>query len=272
MIPLYEYKERNFDLWREDDIIFPAHLHHQVEICYVLGGTMTVVIDDITQTLCKGDIAIVLPNHVHSYESPADLKHIILTFSIDFCSDFNHVFSSLCPNFPFLFNGTFQPEISRCMEVMSEKYDISHAGNLPLMRGYLNVLLSLLFDTLPIARITVKEEQDLTSKVLNFMLHNYKSPICLLQVARHFGVSRFEISRVFSNKINISFCSYLNALRINHACHLLLTTILPMTDISFESGFESPRTFYRVFHEVCSTTPIQYRNNKSDAFRLQLPD
>jgi transcriptional regulator GlxA family with amidase domain len=41
---------------------------------------------------------------------------------------------------------------------------------------------------------------------------------------------------------------------------MLITTDLPVADITFAAGFESFRTFARVFREMKGLTPTQYRN------------
>ena len=53
--------------------------------------------------------------------------------------------------------------------------------------------------------------------------------------------------------------SYVNGVRLNYAVSLLDSTNKPITEICFESGFESQRTFNRVFKERYKVTPSEYR-------------
>ena len=92
--------------------------------------------------------------------------------------------------------------------------------------------------------------------------------LSLDDVSHEFGISKYHISRCFSQKIGCSFTNYLNALRIQNANKMLLTTELPVTDISYQSGFESLSTFYRVFQQFHGITPSEYKRNMKKSYSL----
>jgi transcriptional regulator GlxA family with amidase domain len=54
------------------------------------------------------------------------------------------------------------------------------------------------------------------------------------------------------------FVRYLSIIRISQAADLLTTTDLKITDIAYQCGFSSIRTFNRVFLEVTGYTPTEY--------------
>ena len=49
---------------------------------------------------------------------------------------------------------------------------------------------------------------------------------------------------------------------------MLLTTELPVTDISYQSGFESLSTIYRVFQQFHGITPSEYKRNMKKSYSL----
>ena len=53
---------------------------------------------------------------------------------------------------------------------------------------------------------------------------------------------------------------YLNDARLNYACHRLENTSDSITNICLDSGFESQRTFNRVFKERYKISPSDYRS------------
>ena len=55
---------------------------------------------------------------------------------------------------------------------------------------------------------------------------------------------------------------YINSLRARCAANMLLTEDLSMTEIAMRSGFESLRTFYRVFKSNYNCTPSVYKKKK----------
>ena len=60
--------------------------------------------------------------------------------------------------------------------------------------------------------------------------------------------------------ISANFNQYLNDARLNYACHCLENTSGSITNICLDSGFESQRTFNRVFKERYKISPSDYRS------------
>ena len=87
----------------------------------------------------------------------------------------------------------------------------------------------------------------------------------LAHIARELGVSKYHLSHVFSARLHTSFREYVNALRLDCARDLLAATELSMLEVSMESGFDSLRTFNRVFQERFRQTPSQYRKSRTGA-------
>ena len=57
----------------------------------------------------------------------------------------------------------------------------------------------------------------------------------------------------------MNFNQYLNDLRLNQACIQLVHTDQTITDICLNAGFESQRTFNRVFKERFHVSPREFR-------------
>ena len=65
---------------------------------------------------------------------------------------------------------------------------------------------------------------------------------------------------LFSKTFHRNFNQYLNDARLNYACHRLENTSDSITNICLGSGFESQRTFNRVFKERYKISPSDYRS------------
>ena len=57
------------------------------------------------------------------------------------------------------------------------------------------------------------------------------------------------------------FIDFLNFLRINKACELLVTTDKSIIDISFELGYNTVKTFNNNFFKLKNITPTDLRKN-----------
>ncbi|HIX36789.1 MAG TPA: AraC family transcriptional regulator [Candidatus Blautia pullistercoris] len=93
----------------------------------------------------------------------------------------------------------------------------------------------------------------------NLISQHFTEDISLSDVSAAFGVGKYTVTRIFSNVLKISFLQYINSLRIDYAMYLLTNTDLNMTDIAMECGYHSQQTFNRIFKELCSCTPKEYK-------------
>ena len=86
----------------------------------------------------------------------------------------------------------------------------------------------------------------------------------ILNAAEEYGpvsYTHLVLSRLFSKTFHRNFNKYLNDARLNYACQRLETTSDSITNIRLDSGFESQRTFNRVFKERYKISPSDYRSN-----------
>lgn len=78
-------------------------------------------------------------------------------------------------------------------------------------------------------------------------------------LAESVGMSPSTFSRQFRATTGETLMSFLQRLRIGHACHLLATTDEPITDISCASGFSNISNFNRTFLRFRGCTPRDFR-------------
>jgi len=73
-------------------------------------------------------------------------------------------------------------------------------------------------------------------------------------------VSKYVLSRLFAKTFHSNFNKYVNDIRLNYATTLLESRKDSIINIGLDAGFESQRTFNRVFKERYKITPREYRN------------
>lgn len=89
--------------------------------------------------------------------------------------------------------------------------------------------------------------------------------ISLALVARYCGVSEGHLSRMFHHATGLTFREYLAQVRIDHAKALLLHSGKGVTEIAYESGFQSLSQFHRVFRKAFGSTPGAMRRGRGNA-------
>ena len=66
----------------------------------------------------------------------------------------------------------------------------------------------------------------------------------------------------FKETTGFGFKEYLLALRIKHACDMLLNTGFSITEIAYSSGFNDSNYFGDVFKRIKGVSPLQYRKRQ----------
>jgi AraC-like DNA-binding protein len=86
--------------------------------------------------------------------------------------------------------------------------------------------------------------------------------VSLALVARHSGVSEGHLSRMFHHATGLTFREYVAQVRIEHAKALLMRSSKGVTEIAYESGFQSLSQFHRIFRRAFGTTPATMRRGR----------
>ena len=253
-----QYQIRHQAFWPQlsKNLQFPLHLHRHCELIYVTDGAVDVVIRDKEICLQKGDLAIIFPEMPHSYRSSEENKCNLIIFDPSFTPEFSRIMNEKYPLTPYLLQGDIHADIR--YNLFSLFYDES--GDVRRQKAYLTIILSRIFEKLPFTDIpAISTPKETINKVLSYISTHFLENISLEHTADILGISKYHLSHIFSQKVGGGFIPYVHSLRIEHACELLLTTDLSVTDIAFESGFESAVTFHRVFRNSKGESPLQYK-------------
>jgi AraC-like DNA-binding protein len=85
--------------------------------------------------------------------------------------------------------------------------------------------------------------------------------LSLPQIALALNEKERNISQAINTIQHRNLNDYINSLRIEHACGLLLANKeKPIFEVMYESGFNTKGAFNQVFKKITGETPTQYRN------------
>jgi len=93
--------------------------------------------------------------------------------------------------------------------------------------------------------------------ILSWTEENYKRKVSLEEVAAAFGYNKYYFCNKFKNTTGITYITYLNNIRINHAKDLLRAGY-PINQVYFECGFEDASYFIQIFKKFTGITPKKY--------------
>ena len=235
---------------------FPEHLHTDVEMVYVFEGQMTMMVDGAPRHLDPGDLCICFPGIAHGYVERKDARVVMLIFPPEISPDFPALLSKSQPKDPVLRKGDLPADIPFCMEQL--KIESAEMGDERVLRGYIQVILSR---ALPQLTLTDRDPDmaNVVYEIMKYLSIHCVEPVSLDDLSRALGVSKSYLSHTFSQRIGMNFRTYVNTLRADRACLLLRNSTRTITDIAYECGFETQRTFNRVFAAQYGVSPSDYR-------------
>lgn len=97
------------------------------------------------------------------------------------------------------------------------------------------------------------------ARALALIEERYGEPITLDAAARAAGYSRCHFSKLFRERVGVCFISYLGSVRLRRAAELLERTVMPVTSIALEVGFNDLSHFERVFRAAYRRSPSKFR-------------
>ncbi|WP_369065009.1 AraC family transcriptional regulator [Burkholderia gladioli] len=95
--------------------------------------------------------------------------------------------------------------------------------------------------------------------VLSHIGKNLSQELRETELAELSGQSASAFSRYFRRHTGVPFVQYVNRLRINLACQLLMTDELSITDICYQVGFNNLSNFNRQFLQLKAMSPSRWR-------------
>ena len=141
--------------------------------------------------------------------------------------------------------------------------------NEPLKVHRLGILLQMMLIDLYRAKpeyFVEQNVQDMTMiyHVQRYVAQHFSECLTLTEMANHFHVSYYHLSRRFQEITGYGFQQYLTICRLNEAKRLLLMTDIPITLVAEDSGWGNVNHFIRTFRLREGTTPLQFRKNNAD--------
>ncbi len=263
----YQDRAEHLQFYLSDNNICTPHLHKQAELFYVLEGHLSVTVDGKERILSPGEGALIFPNQLHSTDTDGTSRILLCIFDSDFCHSYARYFRHTHPenNF-FVLDKTDVHSKIALMGLLRLTRDFERKAPvppdiLPCAEGYLTLLLSRLFAQLSLTDLPESEDLELEQRLLIYLDSHFTENLSLDILSRKFGVSRFTLSRIFSEKLHTTFPNYVNAKRLAYAADLLRSGNLSVTQIALDAGFGSSRSFFREFQKEYRTTPAKYRSS-----------
>ena len=226
-------------------------------------------------------------NHGQPYSITIDAKQPVETFCVFFEKGFvEDAFSSLTRQAEFLlddpfmenvpavgFFETLRPKHSSMSRLLSSMRQSLHAGDDRIDEIFYQLALELArlrselprdISRLPAVRHSTREELFRRLHIGKAAMDaDLRTPLKLHEVARAACLSPFHFHRLFKTAFGETPHEYATRRRLEKAVRLLGETDDPVTEISFETGFQNPASFSTLFRSQMGMSPREFRLKKA---------
>lgn len=254
------YENKNSDIiveWKKPTH-FPPHIHEVIEMVYIQKGTLELGVGQELYHMEKGDFAVVFPNLIHHYQvfGGEENKALYILVSPTLIPNYMMEIQKICPQYPVISKEYLHEDIVKAIKSLVDV----EKSNTRLIQAYVQMIFAHIFSEMDLIEKETIGGADLVYQSVEYVAKNFREKISLEQMACDLGVSKYVLSRLFSKTFHCNFTGYVNGIRLNYAMSMLDGSNESITNICYDCGFESQRTFNRVFKERYRVTPREYRN------------
>lgn len=268
--------DKNSFLVREHELgqhTSKIHSHGNYELNFIKYGWGRRYVGDNISSFQDGDLVLMGPNLPHCWEVKGAYlekppKCIVIHFQEEFLgSEFINT-PELKPVLKLLrdasqglrFTGPHIVEVRDQLEKMLQLDGLNSLIRLLEVFGLLLEFDDYTYLSTP-GYIKQANQSDFNkiNKIYEYIFVNFQKDITLEEVAELANITPGAFCRYFKNKTGKTLFSFLKEVRIGYACKLLNVTNKTVTEICYESGYNTLAHFNTQFKEVKGTTPGQYR-------------
>lgn len=244
---------------RKEPQHMPPHVHPDLEILYILEGSLVLGVGQRLYEMHKGDVALVFPHVIHHYQifSRERNRIISLLASPALFGGYQDTLAKLCPDDPVIPADKVHQDIPYALRAL-----IDDPADAEVHTVNLCFIQLMLARALPLYTLIDKDSvgsEDIIYRTVAYIAEHYRENLSLESIGKALGYSPFQVSRVFSGTFHMNFKQFINDMRLHYAVGMMQYTGDSLTDICFDAGFESQRTFNRVFKEHFRMPPREYR-------------
>lgn len=247
---------------------FGANLHSSIEIVLLYGGETKVWIENRGAVRAKaGDIIIIFPNQQYRYETQIKEDYILFAADIRRLGELLGILSSYSPICNVIEGAANDREICDLANTILKTYGEDKSDYRDtVLKGYITAILGKILSMTKLKKNEIAKA-DTLSEIVSYCNAHFCEKLSLEMLERELHISKYYISHIINEKLGEGFNEYLNSIRINEACRLLLESDKSIKEISSEVGFGTVRSFDRAFRAKKGETAREYRKRNNEIIK-----
>jgi len=252
------------------------HYHNNYEISFITEGSGKRIVADSIVEFQPGDLVFIGRNLPHTWIADKEaltptkrtLEMVYLQFSSDILApqllalpEFRHVAKALALS---------ERGIQIVGQTLNEVSEIML--QLPYLKGFERLLklfsmLDIIGNSNTIIELASKEylitrfisADKRIANIHEYLMNNYHNEVDLKRLAELVNMAEGSLCRFFKSKMDITIFEYLNQIKTDFACKLLMDNDLSILNICLDSGFNNLSHFNKQFKKTTGVTPTEFR-------------
>lgn len=247
------------------------HYHAELQLNFVISGNGNVLVDNSFSSFSENDIIMIGSNTPHQFNS-IDAKegnHIISIYfdkaiipeNFETPSEFRSILQLFKQSKRGLKFSSFGSELGFLFHQINSSSE--HFERYLILLKILSLLIMESYEEIATNKFRKEYHNydgEKIKKVIDLTLNEFHRKITLDEVAELSNLSVGAFCKYFKRRTSKTFIHFLNEVRINNACLLLIgNKELSVSEIAYNCGFTNPTVFNRTFKKYKNMTPLNYR-------------
>lgn len=271
-IPKPEQDALVFQIDKTEAFYDKLHQHEEIQVCLIIEGEGTLIVGDTINYYEKDDVLIIGSNIPHVFKSDLQASETSHMLSLFFTrQSFGNDFFEL-EELKELYN--FFKRSKHGFKIISKQEEAKNLflqlENTTKLNRFI-ILLQLLKTTTSANYKSLSSfvydkkytdnEGNRMRNVFEYTMNNFEKTISLETISEIANMTKNAFCKYFKKRTNKTYIQFLNELRIENACKLLLSeNDYSIIEISEKSGFNNISNFNRQFKAVKAINPTTYKN------------
>lgn len=165
---------------------------------------------------------------------------------------------------PYMVGILTDPSLVTLIRSIITEMEEQQEGYKEIVRSYVYILMLMLMRTVnhkDQAMIEPRTNLQIIEPAIQYISQHYMEPLTVEQLAVYCHLSVTHLRRMFHKIMNYSPLEYIQMVRLEAACVLLLRTDESILEIGLRCGFSTNTSFNRQFKKNFGTTPGRWRRD-----------
>ena len=242
------------------------HWHKDVELVYILNGSLTITKNYDECVLNNGDVHILNSGEIHQItaEGNDDIQYVSVHLSYDFIKKFE----SMIDYYSFVIVPISRPEleIKRFMRELSD-IELSEFQQYSVVMKILHVLFTHCLKEKRVSSYGNCKVSFRNAKVaMEYIEKHYRDKLNLNVMSNVLELHPTYFSKYFKETMGVGFNTYVTNIRLKHALDDLNISGLSIADVARFNGFPNIKSFENACKRSYGLTPLQLKKRRATSF------